>query len=36
MIVDFFDADSHIYMGQINLKLKELLRGKKKQTLIAK
>lgn len=35
-IVDIFDGQTHIYMGQINIKLTELIRGNKIQTFIAK
>jgi hypothetical protein len=35
-IVDVFCGESHLYIGQINVKLKELVRGNKTQTLIAK
>lgn len=35
-IVDIFDGRTHIYLGQINIKLAELLRGNRNQSLIAK
>lgn len=35
-IVDIFDGQTHIYLGQINIKLNELIRGNKIQTFIAK
>ena len=35
-ILDLFDAENHIYIGQINIKLTELLRGPKSQVLVAK
>lgn len=34
--MDIFDAETHIYIGQINIKLSDLLRGNKSQTLVAK
>ena len=36
VIIDVFSGESHLYVGQINIKLKELVRGTKTQTLIAK
>jgi len=36
VIIDVFSGESHLYVGQINIKLKELVRGAKTQTLIAK
>jgi hypothetical protein len=35
-IIDVFSGDTHLYIGQLNVKLRELLRGNKTQTLIAK
>ncbi len=35
-IIDVFCGQSHLYIGQINIKLKQLIRGTKSQTLIAK
>ena len=35
-IVDVFSGESHLYIGQINIKLKGLVRGNKDQTLFAK
>ena len=35
-IVDIFDAENHIYIGQINIRMTDLLRNGKSQTLIAK
>lgn len=34
--MDIFDGKTHIYLGQINIKLTELIRGNKIQTFIAK
>ena len=35
-IVDVFCGESHIYIGQINIKLKEVIRGNKNQIMTAK
>jgi hypothetical protein len=35
-IIEVFSGDTHLYIGQLNVKLRELLRGNKTQTLIAK
>jgi len=35
-IIDVFCGETHLYIGQINVKLRELVRGNKTQTLIAK
>jgi hypothetical protein len=35
-IVDIFDGSTHIYLGQINIKLAELVRGTKSQIFLAK
>ena len=35
-IVDFFSAETHLYIGQANIELNDLLRGTKAQTLIAR
>lgn len=35
-VVDIFDAENYLYIGQINIKMNELLRGSKSQVMIAK
>jgi len=35
-IIDIFYGETHLYVGQVKIKLKELIRGTKTQTLIAK
>jgi hypothetical protein len=34
--MDVFCGETHLYIGQVNVKLRELLRGNKSQTMIAK
>lgn len=35
-IVDIFDAENYLYIGQINIKMGDLFRGSKNQVMIAK
>ena len=35
-IIDVFCGETHLYIGQVKIKLKQLVRGHKTQTLIAK
>jgi hypothetical protein len=35
-IIDIFDGQSHIYLGQINVRLGELVRGNRMEVFIAK
>lgn len=35
-IIDIFCGETHLYIGQVKIKLKQLIRGTKTQTLIAK
>jgi hypothetical protein len=35
-IIDIFDATNYLYLGQINVKMHELIKGAKSQVMIAK
>lgn len=36
VIVDIFNAETHLYLGQLNIPVNDLMRGRKEQTVSAK